>query len=229
MNDTDHNNSPKGDDWFHHFSKLQSNHKLTTEHEKIVESLHDKEKLRDQNNTLDTEITELEIMKTAMKLKLKKAAYSDKIKNEMIKCSADILTKGFAKMFNIIIKSGKFPKLWCEGIITSIFKSGNKLDPNNYRGICVSSSLGKFFSLILNNRLMDFTQQENMIHHSQIGFMPGNRTANHILTLKTIHDKYVKQQNNEKIYACFVDFTFLPILAILKSKKVVKMDKMLRG
>ena len=36
--------------------------------------------------------------------------------------------------------------------------------------------------------------------------MPGNRTADHILTLKTIHDIYVKQHSNEKIYACFVDF-----------------------
>jgi hypothetical protein len=53
---------------------------------------------------------------------------------------------------------------------------------------------------------MLFTKQENSIHPSQIGFMPGNRTADHILTLKTLHDKYVKQQNNEKIYACFVDF-----------------------
>ncbi len=93
MNDTDKNNTPKGDDWFNHFSKLHCNHKLNEEQEKIVENLHDKEKLRYQNNTLDTEITESEITKTAMKLKLKKAAYSDKIKNEMIKSSADILKK----------------------------------------------------------------------------------------------------------------------------------------
>jgi hypothetical protein len=124
----------------------------------------------------------------------------------MIKSSADILTQGFVKLFNIILNYGKFPELWCEGLITSIFKSGNKLDPNNYRGICVSSSLGTFFCLTLNDRLMNYTEQEKIIHHSQIGFMPGNRTADHILTLKTIHDKYVKQQNNEKIYACFVDF-----------------------
>ena len=39
---------------------------------------------------------------------------------------------------------------------------------------------------------MNFTEQEKIIHHSQIGFMPGNRTADHILTLKTIHDKYIK-------------------------------------
>ena len=124
----------------------------------------------------------------------------------MIKASIDILMPGFIKLFNIIIDSGKFPTTWCEGVITPIFKSGNNLDPNNYRGICVSSSLGKMFSRILNDRLMRFTELEKIIHHSQIGFMPGNRTADHILTLKTIHDQYVKQQNNGKIYACFVDF-----------------------
>ncbi len=97
-------------------------------------------------------------------------------------------------------------KLWCEGLINPIFKSGNKQDPNNYRGICISSSLGKFFCSILNNRLINHMKQENIIHPSQIGFMPGNRTADHILTLKTLHDNYVKHHNNKKIYACFIDF-----------------------
>ena len=121
-----------------------------------------KRNFRDQHNTLDTEITEQEIIKTAMKLKLKKAAYSDKINNEMIKSSADIQTQGFVKLFNIILNSGKFPELWCEGLITSIFKSGNKLDPNNYRGICVSSSLGNFFCLTLNDRQMNYTKQQKL-------------------------------------------------------------------
>ena len=139
-------------------------------------------------------------------MKTKKAGYSDKIKNKMIKASIEILMPWFIKLFNTIINSGKFPTTWWEGVNTPIFKTDNNLDPNNYRGICVSSSLGKMFSLILNNRLMRFTEQEMIIHHSQIGFIPGNRSADHILTLKTIHDQYVKQQNNGKIYACFVDF-----------------------
>jgi hypothetical protein len=43
----------------------------------------------------------------------------------MIKSSADILTQGFVKLFNIILNSGKFPELRYEGLITSIYKSGN--------------------------------------------------------------------------------------------------------
>jgi hypothetical protein len=67
-------------------------------------------------------------LNAAKKIKTKKAAYSDRINNEMIKCSVDILSNGFAKVFNTIKKSGNFPRAWCEGLITPIFKSGNKLD-----------------------------------------------------------------------------------------------------
>ena len=44
------------------------------------------------------------------------------------------------------------------------------------------------------------------MHPSQIGFMPGSRTTDHTLILKTLHDKYVNQHKNGKIYACFVAF-----------------------
>ena len=199
-------NSPKGDEWFNHFSKLHHKHKINEEHHEIIKTLEDKEKSRNEYNMLDTEITEHEIQINAKKLKLQKAVYSDKIKNEMIKCSTDILAKGYIKLFNAILNAGSFPQSWCEGLITPIFKSGNKQDPNNYRGICISSSLGKFFCAILNNRLMNYTKEENIIHPSQIGFMPGNRTADHILTLKTLHDNYIKPHKNKKIYACFIDF-----------------------
>ena len=45
----------------------------------------------------------------------------------------------------------------------------------------------------------------NILHNSQIGFLPKNRTADRVLTLRPLVDKYV-HHHNEKIYACFVDF-----------------------
>ena len=85
------------------------------------------------------------------------------------------------------------------------FKSGGRNDPTNYRGICVSSCLGKLFCSILNQRLMEHVNLLNMLHNSQIGFLPNNRTADHVLTLRTFLDKYV-HCHQEKVYACFVDF-----------------------
>ena len=39
---------------------------------------------------------------------------------------------------------------WNNGIITALHKSGNKDEPSNFRGICISSCLGKLFCSILN-------------------------------------------------------------------------------
>ena len=73
------------------------------------------------------------------------------------------------------------------------------------RGICVSSYLGKLFCSILNQRLLEYIVSLNILHKSQIGILPSNRTADHVFTLRTLRDKYV-HNHNEKIYACFVDF-----------------------
>jgi hypothetical protein len=53
-------------------------------------------------NELDTEITIEEIMKTAKNIKNKKAAHTDKINNEMLKHSVDILANGFIKLFSTL-------------------------------------------------------------------------------------------------------------------------------
>lgn len=198
--------TPSEHDWLTHFETLHSTHNIGSEQQQIIDTLKDYENNKDQFKELDETITDNELLNAAKKIKTKKAAYSDKIRNEMIKSSVPILLKGYLKVFNIILKSGNFPSSWCEGLITPIFKSGNRLDPDNYRGICISSCLGKYFCSVLNERLFTFTNDNKSLHPSQIGFLPGNRTADHILTLKTLSDKYVNQCNNGKMYACFVDF-----------------------
>ena len=47
--------------------------------------------------------------------------------------------------------------------------------------------------------LLKFTKENNSIHPSQIGFLPGHRTADHILTIKTLTDKYVNQKTNGRL------------------------------
>ena len=97
------------------------------------------------------------------------------------------------------------PQTWRCGLITPIYKSGGRSDPSNYRGICVWSCLGKLFCSILNRRLLEHVTSHNILHKSQIRFLPKNCTADHVFTLRTLIDKYV-HNHNENIYACFVDF-----------------------
>ena len=174
--------------------------------EKILEELNELEVQRNENVSLDCSITESDILNAAKKQKNRKSSYSDKISNEMIKHSVPILLHGYYKLFNLVLEYGTFPEIWCEGLITPIFKSGDKSDNNNYRGICVTSCLNKFFCTILNERLKHYVKENDLIHQSQIGFQSGHRTADHILTLKTLLDKKMNTNRNDKVYACFIDF-----------------------
>jgi hypothetical protein len=74
------------------------------------------------------------------------------------------------KLFNIILTAGIFPNIWNQGLITPIYKNGDKYDPNNYRGICVNSNLGKILCSIINSRLHHFLDEQNILSRSQIGF-----------------------------------------------------------
>ena len=93
---------------------------------------------------------------------------------------------------------------WSRGLITPIYKSWGRNEPSNYRGICLQL-FGKLFCSILNHRLLEYVTSFNILHNFQIGFLPKNRSTDHVLTLRTLVDKYV-YHHDENIYASFVDF-----------------------
>jgi len=193
--------------WIDHFTKLHQKPSLSTDQSALEHNLPHLEKNNSQlNDILNLPINDEEIRTCVALLKNNKAAASDRIRNEMIRHSIDSMCSVYTKLFNLILKSGVFPDEWCVGSLTPIFKSGDVSDTNNYRGICVSSCLGKFFTAILNRRLLNYVQQNSFLHNSQIGFMPNNRTTDHIFSLRTIIDRYVKDVSRGKIYACFIDF-----------------------
>ena len=110
----------------------------------------------------------------------------------MLKTGIKVLNVALFKLFNLILQSGSFPSSWCNGIINPIFKSGNKRDPVNYRGICTNSCLGKLFTSFLNTRLKTHVVDQNILHKAQIGFLPGHRTSDHIFSQRTLVGRYVK-------------------------------------
>ena len=193
------------ENWMSHFQSLHSNEPLNLHQEVVINELRIQEDATTHSHSLDYLITELEIRTAAKKLKNNKSPFSDKIKNEMIKSSLNQLISVYLKLFNVVLSSGTMPQTWCGGLIIPIFESGTKNDPSDYRGICISSCLGKVFCSILNQRLLEHVQSLDILHKSQIGFLANNRTADHVLTLRTLIDKYVNC-HQKKVYACFVDF-----------------------
>ena len=153
---------------------------------------------------LDKPFDDKELKDVSKNLKNNKASGIDAISNEMIKCFIKFHCTFFVNLFNRLLESGYFPQCWSDGYITSIHKSGERSDPNNYRGISINSCLGKFFTLLLNSRLTNYLESNKIIKANQIGFRKKYRTADHIFVLKTILDSLFK--NNKSLDVCFVDF-----------------------
>ena len=76
---------------------------------------------------------------------------------------------------------------------------------SNYRWISITSCLGKLFSEVLCKRLYNEIETHNLISKSQIGFVKGKRTSDHIFVLKSIIEEY--KSKKRPVYACFVDLT----------------------
>jgi hypothetical protein len=127
--------------------------------------------------------------------------------NEMLKVGADVLAPAMVKLFNRVLESGTFPDSWNSGILHAIYKKGDTEDCNNYRGICITSCLGKVFNSIIVNRLLKLNESKSLISNNQAGFRSTFRTtAEQIYTLRSLISKYVKSGKKKLFYSCFIDF-----------------------
>ena len=158
---------------------------------------------QDTHEILNEPISIEETENTLKGLKLGKSVAEDLISNEMLRTTNSLVLKAMTSLFNHCLLSGRYP--WHTSVITPIHKSGDLYDPDNYRAITVGSCLGKTFSTILLNRLILFKDTYCKDPSSQLGFSKGAQTNDHILTLKTIIDKY-RKIHRKKLFACFVDF-----------------------
>ena len=138
--------------WKKYFKNLYCKISKKTHHTMINEHLNKLELIiKDNQNPLDKPISHKELIDKLQSLKSKKSCDLDGIKNEMLKNCTPEMHEALLKLFNLVLSSGCFPDIWNQGLISPIYKSGDKLDPNNYRGICVSSNLGKVFCCIINS------------------------------------------------------------------------------
>ena len=100
----------------------------------------------------------------------------------MLKSGATILLPCMNKLFNLIFSSGIYSSSWA---------SGDNSKPENYRGITITSNIGKLFNMVLNARLDTFLEDNQIINKVQIGFTRKARTSDHMFILKSLIDKYI--------------------------------------
>jgi hypothetical protein len=153
---------------------------------------------------LDLPFTRSELLATILRLKNNKAISFDRVSNEMIKTSKLVITNQLLALFNTILSTSIYPSAWKNNILTPLHKSDRLDDPSNFRGIAVSSCLGKLFSKLLQSRLESKCEREQLIDRSQGSGKKGSRTSDHLVVIRFLIDKYVTA-GGKKLFAAFFD------------------------
>ncbi len=81
-------------------------------------------------------------------LKCNKSAGIDGIPAEVYKCLNETFSQSMNDMFNFILCKGEYPEKWAEGLISPVFKSGETINPDNYRCITVQNTISKIMDTL---------------------------------------------------------------------------------
>ena len=81
------------------------------------------------------------------------------------------LSKPIQYIFNLSLSSGVSPSYWKNSYVTPIYKSGDRSEVTNYRGVCIQSALAKLLDFLITQQLRYIAKQS--LSSFQHGFIEG--------------------------------------------------------
>ena len=121
------------------------------------------------------------------------------------KATAKYLSHILSLVINHSLDSGIFPNALKVAKIIPILKSGNSLDPSNYRPISLLNYFYKIFEKVIHNRLLTFFEKFNIIYEGQYGFRKFHSTE---AALVNYIDKVSEAfDSNKYAMSIFLDLT----------------------
>ena len=112
----------------------------------------------------------------------------------------------YEKIFNVIFDTGIISSAWLEGVIRPIYKNkGDPKEANNYRPITILGCLGKVFTSVLNSRLTNFLDSDEIILENQAGLRKEYATTDHIFVLSSLIE--IIKSRKQKLFCAFIDFS----------------------
>ena len=106
-------------------------------------------------------------------------------------------------LLNTAFSSGTVPQSWKTSLVTPVFKRGDATDTANYRPIAVGEPLSRLYASILAQRLVQYTEQQDLRSPTQAGYRLEHSTIHQTFVLQHVIDKHRRLKPPQ--YLCFVD------------------------
>ena len=124
-----------------------------------------------------SETSEAVVLKQLQGLRTNKAIGLDNTSARLLKCGAQSISHSITKLFNLSIRSRKFPGIWKCSKVSALFKSGDRTNATNYRPISILPTLSKILERVVHSQLHEYLNSTNLLSNNQFGFRSKSSTA----------------------------------------------------
>lgn len=160
-------------------------------------------KIYSSNSILDIILSEEEVFNGLVALKHSNSPGPDGVPTSVLIACARELSGPLTKLFNDSLASGIFPSYWKSSYIIPIFKSGNRSNVENYRGIAKLSAIPKLFEKLVTHRLSHMVG--SLLSPFQHGFIKGRSSTTNLMEF-TSH-VFAAFRNKCQVDAIYTDFS----------------------
>lgn len=159
-----------------------------TEEENELESAEESEESEDRRNEINMEeeersqeIKAWEVEMAIQRANGKSAPGEDGIDYMMIKNLTEGYKKEIEKLFNEIWRTKEIPKEWKKATVIFLDKTNKK----SLRPISLTDCMGKLMERVVNRRLTEWAESNNIIDEGQNGFRKGRSSIDNLAILTT--------------------------------------------
>ena len=152
----------------------------------------------------DTDLTIDEVDKKLSRLNPNKSTGPDGASPRILKELHTAIAEPLYNIFRKSIHQGKLPRGWKIGLVSPIFKKGDRHQAKNYRPVSLTSVVCKIMESIIRDKIMYHLVQNQLLTKYQHGFVKGRSCVTQILA---VLDKWTEAlDNGSNIDSVYLDF-----------------------
>lgn len=169
--------------------------------QKLADKISIKENIPEEVNSKsmfldDNDIDEEEIKDIIDNLNIHKSTGADNISVKIVKTVKTELIPILKYLVKLSLQKSIFPEKMKFAQITPVFKCNKTSNPNNYRPISVLPVMSKILEKIMNIKLTNFLEKQNLIFDNQYGFRKSRDTE--VATMDVITNIQLNLDNDQK-------------------------------
>ena len=167
-------------------------------------------KLPDKGNSTYPSLPNIQVrvdgvVKLLRNLNPHKAGGPDNIRPKFLREVAEELAPALTLLFQASLDQGQIPSDWKEGLVTPIFKKGERSKASNYRPISLTSICCKVLEHIVHSNVMTHLDKFAILSDAQHGFRKRRSCESQLVT--TIQDLAKGLDDKQQLDAVLLDFS----------------------